>query len=631
MQFHHHGYVSGDPRIEPAAGVGIDRPEELPEQVDVLIVGSGPAGMLAAAQLAEFPNINTRIIERRGGRLEIGQADGIQARSVETFQAFGFADRITSEAYQITEMAFWRPDTENPTHISRGGRAVDDATGVSEFPHLIVNQARVLDYFADVAAHSPSRLTPDFGWEFEGLDVTGEGDHPVKVSLVRSAGEDEGTKKTVHAKYVIGCDGARSKVRSAIGCTMAGDKANHAWGVMDVLAKTDFPDIRTKCAIQSHDGGSILLIPREGGHLFRMYVDLGVVPEDDHGKVRTTSIEEVISRANDILHPYTVDVRHVAWNSVYEVGHRLTDRFDDVAPDRIGIDAPRVFITGDACHTHSAKAGQGMNVSMQDGFNIAWKLAHVLEGRSPESLLSTYSAERQVVAKNLIDFDKEWSTMMAKKPEEFDTPSELEDFYVATAEFPAGFMTEYAPSVVTGETTHQDLATGYPVGKRFKSAMASRVCDTNPLHLGHQATADGRWRIYVFADEATAGADSPTTELAEWLTVAPGSPLAATPEGMDLDAWFDVRVIYQQRHEDIDINAVPKVFKPEVGPFKLDYLEKVFGVVPGEDIFDERGISRKGAIVVVRPDQYVSHVLPLTATDELAAFFAPLLAVEAMK
>ncbi|MGP5218969.1 FAD-binding monooxygenase [Arthrobacter rhombi] len=631
MQFHHHGYVSGDPRIEAAAGVGVDRPEELPEQVDVLIVGSGPAGMLAAAQLAEFPNINTRIIERRGGRLEIGQADGIQARSVETFQAFGFAERITSEAYQITEMAFWRPDETNPTHINRGGRAVDDATGVSEFPHLIVNQARVLDYFAEVAAHAPARLTPDFGWEFEDLEVTGDGDYPVKVSLVRSAGEDEGSQKIVHAKYVIGCDGARSKVRSAIGCTMAGDKANHAWGVMDVLAKTDFPDIRTKCAIQSHDGGSILLIPREGGHLFRMYVDLGVVPEDDHGKVRTTSIEEVISKANDILHPYTLDVRHVAWNSVYEVGHRLTDRFDDVAPERIGIDTPRVFITGDACHTHSAKAGQGMNVSMQDGFNIAWKLAHVLEGRSPEALLSTYSAERQVVAKNLIDFDKEWSTMMAKKPEEFDSPSDLEDFYVATAEFPAGFMTEYAPSVVTGEATHQDLATGYPVGKRFKSAMASRVCDTNPLHLGHQATADGRWRIYVFADEAVAGAPSPTTELAEWLATSSDSPLAATPEGMDLDAWFDVRVIYQQRHEDIDINSVPKVFKPEVGPFKLDYLEKVFGVVPEDDIFVERGVSRDGAIVVVRPDQYVASVLPLAATDELAAFFAPLLAVDAKK
>ncbi|MET0871123.1 MAG: FAD-dependent monooxygenase, partial [Paeniglutamicibacter terrestris] len=150
MQFHHQGYVSGDPRIKPASGVGIDRPEELPDEIDVLIVGSGPAGMLTAAQLAQFPDITTRIVERRGGRLEIGQADGIQARSVETFQAFGFAEAIIAEAYTISEMAFWRPDTENPQNIIRGGRALDDAAGISEFPHLIVNQARVLDYFAEV-------------------------------------------------------------------------------------------------------------------------------------------------------------------------------------------------------------------------------------------------------------------------------------------------------------------------------------------------------------------------------------------------------------------------------------------------------------------------------------------------
>jgi phenol 2-monooxygenase len=107
VQFHHHGYVSGDPRVKPAAGVGLNRPDELPDEVDVLIVGTGPAGMLAAAQLSMFPNVTTRIIERRPGRLAIGQADGIQARSVETFQAFGFAERIIAEAYRITEMAFW--------------------------------------------------------------------------------------------------------------------------------------------------------------------------------------------------------------------------------------------------------------------------------------------------------------------------------------------------------------------------------------------------------------------------------------------------------------------------------------------------------------------------------------------
>lgn len=126
-----------------------------------------------------------------------------------------------------------------------------------------------------------------------------------------------------------------------------------------------FPDIRTKCAIQSGAGGSILLIPREGGHLFRMYVDLGEVDPNDKGAVRNTTIEKIIQKADDILHPYTLDVRNVAWHSVYEVGHRLTDRFDDVLPGDRGSRTPRVFITGDACHTHSAKAGQCMNVSMQ--------------------------------------------------------------------------------------------------------------------------------------------------------------------------------------------------------------------------------------------------------------------------
>ena len=628
MQFHHHGYVSGDPRVQQAAGVGIDRPEELPDEVDVLIVGSGPAGMIAAAQLSQFPNVTTRVVERRPGRLEIGQADGIQARSVETFQAFGFADRIIAEAFWQTEMVFWKPDPADPSRIVRSKRTPDDPAGVSEFPHLLVNQARVLDYFAEFAANAPTRMTPDYGYEFEGLEVADDGEYPVTVTLLRTAGEREGERRTVRAKYVMGADGARSRVRAAIGCHMAGDQANHAWGVMDVLAVTDFPDIRTKCSIQS-EAGSILLIPREGGYLFRMYVDLGAVAADDHHGVRNTTIEQVIARANEILHPYTLDVKNVAWNSVYEVGHRLTDRFDDVPTDAAGTRTPRVFIAGDACHTHSAKAGQGMNVSIQDGWNIGWKLGHVLEGRSPESLLATYSAERQVVAQNLIDFDKQWSTMMAKKPEEFASPSELEEFYAQTFEFPAGFMTQYAPSLVVAEASHQALADGFPIGKRFKSAPVVRVCDANPLHLGHQATADGRWRIYVFADAAHAGAASDLADFGEWIATSPDSPIAATPADADRDAWFDVKVVYQQDHVNVDINAVPDAFKPRTGPFELIDLEKVFAVDPEQDIFDERGIDRGGVVVVVRPDQYVANVLPLTATDELAAFFRPILSSKA--
>jgi phenol 2-monooxygenase len=599
----------------------VHRPDDLPDEVDVLIIGTGPAGMIAAAQLSQFPDVTTRIIERRPERLAIGQADGIQARSVETFQAFGFAQRITEEAYQIVEMAFWKPDPADQGRIVRTARVEDDPTGISEFPHLIVNQARVLDYFAEYMKNSPTRMEPDYGYEFAGLDLGTDPHGPVTVTLTETAGPRQGENRVVRAKYVVGADGARSKVRQAIGCSLTGDKANHAWGVMDVLAVTDFPDIRLKCAIQSGNGGSILLIPREGGHLFRMYVDLGETDPHDDGAVRATSLEQIIAKANAILSPYTLDVRDVPWHSVYEVGHRLTDRFDDVLPADIGTRTPRVFITGDACHTHSAKAGQGMNVSMQDGFNLGWKLGHVLEGRSPESLLSTYSAERQVVAKNLIDFDKQWSTLMAKRPEEFEDPSELEDFYVRTAEFPAGFMTQYQPSMLVADTAHQDLAEGFPLGKRFKSAPVVRVCDGVPTQLGHHARADGRWRIYVFADRAPSG-DSPKADnLARWLTTAPDSPLAVTPAHLDGDAWFDVKIIYQQDHTMVDIESVPGVFRPAGGPFGLTDYEKIYAADPGANIFDARGIDRSGVVVVVRPDQYVAAVISLDTPEDLGRFF----------
>ena len=619
MQFHHHGYVSADPRIQPAAGTGIDRPTDLPDEVDVLIVGSGPAGMLLAAQLSQYPDVTTRIIEKRDGRLVLGQADGIQPRSVETFQAFGFAERIVAEAYNIGWMNFWGPDPADPTRIVRRSRTADYAYDISEFPHLIVNQARVLDYFAEAAAHGPGRIVPDYGVEFLGLTVPGDDTIPVDVRL-RDA---TGAERTVRARYVVGCDGARSRVRAEIGRVHVGDISQHAWGVMDVLVKTDFPDWRIKCAINA-EAGNILHIPREGGYLSRVYVDLGAVAADDDHRVRQTPIEEIIRRANEILHPYTLDVQKVAWHSVYEVGHRVTDGFDDAhGTDR----APRVFLTGDACHTHSAKAGQGMNVSMQDGFNLGWKLGSVLTGLSPASLLSTYGTERRPVAQQLIDFDKEWSSLMARKPEEISDPGDLATYYLATAEFPSGFMTQYEPGTgVVARGAHQELATGFPLGKRFKSAPVTLAADGNVVHLGHHAKADGRWRIYAFADADGFAPGSALTRVAEWLGAAPDSPVRRyTPADADVDAVFDVKAIVQGGYDEIDVTSVPEIFRPESGPLGLMDWEKVFAAAPTRwnetDFFDARGLSRDGVVIVVRPDQYVAHILPLDATDALAAFF----------
>ncbi|MEN0021861.1 MAG: FAD-dependent monooxygenase [Microbacterium sp.] len=617
MQFHHHGYVSGDPRVLPAGSA--DRPADLPDEVDVLIVGSGPAGMLLAAQMSQYPDVTTRIIEKRDGRLVLGQADGIQPRSVETFQAFGFAERIIAEAYNIGWMNFWGPNPEKPEEIVRTARTADYAYDICEFPHLIVNQARVLDYFAEAAANGPGRIAPDYGVEFTGLTVHEEGDYPVEVGVRHSAGERAGEERTIRAKYVVGCDGARSGVRQAIGRTHVGASAAHAWGVMDVLVNTDFPDWRTKCAINS-EAGNILHIPREGGYLSRMYIDLGEVAADDDHRVRQTPIAEIIRRANDILRPYTLDVKEVAWHSVYEVGHRVTDGFDDVI-DGSGR-TPRVFLTGDACHTHSAKAGQGMNVSMQDGFNLGWKLGSVLTGLAPEALLATYSAERRPVAQQLIDFDREWSSLMARKPSEITDPGDLATYYLATAEFPSGFMTQYTPSMITASDAHQRLAAGFPVGKRFASAEVVRVADGNVIHLGHHARADGRWRVYAFGDRDGSA-------LAAWAEEAAAVFARYTPSDADVDAVFDVKAVYQQPYEEVEVTTAPALFQPRTGPLGLTDWEKVYAAGPSKwtevDIFEARELSRDGVVVVVRPDQYVAAVLPLSAVDELGAFLEGML------
>ena len=567
MQFHHHGYASGDPRVQPAAGDGREWTPELPDQVDVLIIGGGPAGHIAAAQLAQFPGVTTRLIERSEGRLERGRADGVQARTVETFQAFGFANRIAEEAYQITATAFWRPDPQDPARIVRASMPADDPTDQRVPAHHRQPGAR------------PGLLRRGDGQRTDAHEARRRARAarlggarqrarraPVVVRLRRHGGTGDGEERTVRARYVLGADGARSRVRECIGRKLVGEQAMHAWGVIDVLAATDFPDIRTKCAIQSHDGGNILLIPREGGHLFRMYVDLGEVEEGDRSSVRRTSVDDVIARANRILHPYAIDVRSVAWWSVYEVGHRLTDKFDDVAHEDVGTRTPRVFIAGDACHTHSAKAGQGMNVSMQDGYNIAWKLGHVLDGRAPASLLDTYSAERHAVAQELIDFDKEWSGLMASRPGDADDPATVEAFYVETFDFTTGFTTCYRPSMVTAEPTHRDLAAGFPIGTSFKSAPVVRVCDANPVHLGHHARADGRWRIYAFADGAAPGDAPALSQFAAWLSDDDESPLRCTPSDADVDAWFDVKAIYQGPFDTVDIGAVPAVFLRRPGP-----------------------------------------------------------------
>jgi len=321
------------------------------------------------------------------------------------------------------------------------------------------------------------------------------------------------------------------------------------------------------------------------------------------------------------------------WWSVYEIGQRLCDKFDDVPQEVMQSRFPRVFIAGDACHTHSAKAGQGMNVSMQDTFNLGWKLAAVLQGKSSPTLLNTYSAERQAIAKELIDFDREFARMFSAPAKESGSddgegvdPQEFQSHFVKQARFTAGTATQYKSSLICAEPTFQHLATGFTIGMRFHSAPVVRLIDAKPMQLGHASGADGAWRIYAFADSRNPqDPASRFSALCKFLDTDKSPIKRFTPGGDDIDSVIDLRAIFQQGHRDLAVNEMPRILLPSKGRLALTDYEKMFcpDLKASTDIFEMRGIDRaQGCMVVVRPDQYVAHVLPLHGFDALTEFFA---------
>src|ERR1700722_1207479 len=177
MQFHLNGFEPGDPEIfdrserYPASGAQ----GSVPEEVDVLIVGCGPAGLTLEAQLSAFPDIKTCIVEQKWGRVRRGQADCIACRSMEMFDAFGFSERVLKEACWINETTFWKPDDRQSGNIVRSGWVKDVEDGLSEFPHVVLNQARVHDFYLDVMRRSATKLEPYYARRLVAVEAAAGG------------------------------------------------------------------------------------------------------------------------------------------------------------------------------------------------------------------------------------------------------------------------------------------------------------------------------------------------------------------------------------------------------------------------------------------------------------------------
>ena len=636
MQYHLNGFKPGNYEIPDAAREPAPLPPiiKLPTEVDVLIVGCGPAGLTMARQLSEFTDITTCIVEQESGPLLFGRADGISCRTIEIMEAFNCSEMIVKESYQLKQNAFWEPDSAHPENIKRTHKIADARLGLSEFTHSIVNQARLHEILLEGMKNSVTHLVPHYSRRLLSVDMDSQvtqdlSAYPVTATFERSDEGDANKIETVRARFIIGTDGARSAVRKGMSIALEGDSANKAWGVMDVLVVTDYPDIRVKSFIQSKENGAVMTIPREGGYLIRMYVELELLDKGQRAADIQLTEKDIIAKMQLIFSPYTVSVKEVAWWSIYEVGQRVADRFDDRPLNNAEKLIPRGFVAGDACHTHSPKGGWGLNTSLPDTFNLGWKLAAVLQGKSHPKLLQTYSPERRKVAQQLIEADKQLSKLVATSPtakqgeQQIKTDiTDIEKFMARQNGFVAGTAIEYFPSYICTGQENQTLATGFNIGQRFHSAEAIRVSDGRCQHLGHLNKADGRWRLFIFgSDQNPTDSTSDSAQLIHFLAKSESSPVIKyTPEGTDIDSVIDVYGVFQQR--DLAIEEIPGFLWPAKGKYGLNDYEKVFHADQDNDIYALRGIDRsRGCMVIVRPDQHIANILPLNAQTELSAFF----------
>jgi phenol 2-monooxygenase len=263
---------------------------------------------------------------------------------------------------------------------------------------------------------------------------------------------------------------------------MVGDSTDAVWGVMDIFPRTNFPDIRKKAVVQTPQG-SLLIIPREGRSMVRFYIEL-----EHRSEAKSVKLDDLHRAAAHILSPFKLDIESTSWWSAYSIGQRLADNF---SKDN------RVFLTGDACHTHSPKAGQGMNVSLQDGYNIGWKLASILKGHASQSLLHTYNIEREQVAKSLIGFDRAFTKSFSSR---HTTDEPFSEHFIKAAPYTAGLSVKYDVSPITNVSgSTQRLATELIVGMRFPSTQVTRFCDARKMQLVTAMPSDGRWRVVLFA------------------------------------------------------------------------------------------------------------------------------------
>jgi 2-polyprenyl-6-methoxyphenol hydroxylase-like FAD-dependent oxidoreductase len=527
---------------------------------DVIVVGAGPAGLTAAAELARH-GMRVRVIDKNHGPTLNSLASVVHVRTQEMLSAMGLADRFVARAYPLEAISL------HAFGKFMGGIRLSGADSAYPVPRIIgqhVTERLLLERLDEIG------VPVERGVEALGFAEAGE-------QVILTVKRADGTRGELRAQYVIAAEGADSRLRAAAEIPFDGDKGDSFEFLQsDCDVRWSYPTGRGYLFVTKDRFLGLFPFDAEGA-----YRVVCARADQDPAKTEPPDLEEIEAILREIADP-DVSLSEPRWLSRTRCAPRLAKKFR----------AGRLFLVGDSAHAHLPIGGQGMNAGMQDSFNLAWKLAAVIKGAAQPDLLDSYGAERQPVAEDLLKFTDRGFHSMVKPGDLAQRAMKLFGASVmgleSVQERLRRTVGEVPISYLTSSLSEDHGGTIGPIaGERAPDGVAVRASDRRTVRL-LQAIEGEAWSLVIFAGLDQADIGGKLAEIAQRAA-----------------AQYGVRV----RPILITTDRPPESWPGEV-------------LIDRDQLLHDRYGVRHAVLYLLRPDRYVGYRSPANQAELLDKYLA---------